>query len=435
MYTVQLGADGEEVRALFDSGSTDSFMCRKYVQSMNLAVHKGKHFVSSFSGNMSVLNEFVKVYTKFDNNVAYLKYWILDQSPFDIILGTEALKALRVTLNFSCAIDKKAIINPNLNKKQTLQLNNLLESFNDIFSENEYDIGHCTVLKHNIDVGQEKPFKSKQYPFPHAIRDEIKTKINELLRQGIVQPSKSPWSNPIFFIRKKCGGLRLVVDFRKLNEITKTDNFPIPIIDDMLANMSGCKYFTSLDLTSGYYQVEMDSESKEKTAFIVDNKLLEFNRLPFGLKNAPGLFQRIMQQVLVDTGVLPYLDDIVIASSEFDKHLASIRNVLSRFRQYNLKIKPSKCVFAANQILFLGHLISEDGIKPDPKKIDDLLKMAPPKSVKEVERFCGFVNYLGKFIPNLSDIFEPVFLSKKSKPFFWSTECHNAFIKLKANFV
>lgn len=369
-----------------------SFINRNIVQNFDLKVYKDLHYVSSFTGKTSVLNEYVKCVTKVNNETAYVKYWILDESPLSIILGTEALKALRVTLSFSNATSD--MIKGDLTRKQRSQLTNLIDSFRDVFSEHDYDIGNCSVLKHTIDVGDPRTFHSKQYPVPQAIKSDVKTKIDELLKHGIIRHSSSPWSNPIFFVRKKDGRLNLIVDFRKLNEITKTDCFPIPMVDEMFANLNGCKYFTSLDLTSGYYQVDLDEESKEKTAFVADNKLLEFNKLAFGLKNAPSLFQRIMQIVLVETGVLPYLDDVIIASRDFDKHLASIRNVLSRFRQFNLKAKPSKCNFVASELLYLGMLVSSEGIKPDPKKIESLLQMKPPTSIKETERFCGFVNYI-----------------------------------------
>ena len=428
---VRLGANGRVVNALFDSGSNSSFITRELVEKFNLKEKKGIHCVNSFSCDTTVIHSYVFIVTRYHDKTVYVKYWILDSSPFPVILGTEALSQLNVILDFSSAVTDHDMIDPNLDRRQKAQLEKLINSFSDVFSSSDTDIGHCTVLKHDIDVGDARPFKSENYSVPQSIKSEVGSKVQELLKAGIIKPSSSPWSNPIFFVRKKCGSLRLIVDFRKLNSISVTDNFPIPIVEDLFVDLGGCKYFSSLDLTSGYYQVELNETAKEKTAFIANNQLFEFNRLPFGLKNAPALFQRLMQVVLVNTGVLPYLDDVVVASTDFDKHLATLRTVFERFRQYNLKVKPAKCKFGAKELLYLGMLISENGIKPDPKKIESLRNLKTPSCKKDVERLCGFINYLSKFIPRLSDIFEPIFESKTSKPFRWTHDCREALDKIK----
>ena len=339
---LRLGANELVANALFDSGSQSSFITRTLVRKFDLTEKSGTHCVNSFSSDVTFVHSYCNVVTKYEGKTALLKFWVLDSSPFPVILGRDGLSALCVVLDFSCVAQRCDMIDPNLSRKQKSQLEKIISSYSDIFSTSESDIGHCTVLKHDIDVGTAHPFKAKQYPIPQSIKSEVGLKLKELLKAGIIKPSNSPWSNPIFFVRKKCGSLRLIVDFRKLNEISVTDNFPIPIIEDLFADLGGCRYFSSLDLTSGYYQIELSDSAKEKTAFVANNQLFEFNRLAFGLKNAPALFQRIMQIVLVNTGVLPYLDDVVIASTDFDKHLATLRTVFERFREYNLKVKPSK---------------------------------------------------------------------------------------------
>ena len=158
---------------------------------------------------------------------------------------------------------------------------------------------------------------------------------------------------------------------------------------------------------------------------------MEFNRLPFGLKGAPPLFQRMMQIVLSGTGVLPYIDDVVVASVDFEQHISSVQTVLERFREHNLKLKPSKCSFAATEIKYLGFLVSGEGLKPDPDKVSSLHKMPAPTTHKEIERLCGFINYLGRFVPNLANLLEPIFQAKKSKPFEWNSNCQDAFEKIK----
>lgn len=178
-------------------------MTRNIVKNVGLKVYKDLHYVSSFTSKTSVLNEYDKCATSINNETAYVKYWILDESSFNVILGTEALKALRVTLSFSNATSD--MIKGDLNRKQRAQLTSLIDSFPDVFSEHDYDIGNCSVLKHTIDAGDARPFCSRQYPVPQAIKSDVKTKIDELLKHGIIRHSNSPWSNPIFFVRKKDG--------------------------------------------------------------------------------------------------------------------------------------------------------------------------------------------------------------------------------------
>jgi hypothetical protein len=426
------------VRALFDSGSSRSFLKRDINKQLKCTLNKENQCISSFSGNETHISESIDINVIFESKKCNVKFLLLDDSPFDAILGTDSLSSLNVQLNFSCASDTSInyddMISKNITKRQNYQLTKCLKAFDDVFSKSDLDLGHCKTMKHSIDVGQATPFKSKQYPIPEALKVDVKHTIDNLLKHGIVRHSESPWTNPFFFIKKKDGRFRFIIDFRKLNDISKTDCFPVPLIDDIFSSLGGCKYFTSLDMTSGYYQIELDEASKEKTAFSIEGRLLEFNRLPFGLKNAPALFQRIMQMVLVDTGIMPYIDDIIIASQEFDQHLASIRTVLTRFRSHNLKLKPSKCIFAAEKLLYLGMLISEKGMEPDPDKVRSLRDIPSPKSNKDVERLCGFINYLGRFIPNLSFIMEPIFQckrSKGSKAFVWGNECQHALDKIK----
>lgn len=435
-HNIVLGAANSpiSVSALFDSGSALSFLSYDIANKLKLDIFEGSRYVLSFNGESVTLKSYACTDVVHGDKSATIKFWILHESPFPVILGTDALRALNVTMSFSCASSESETVfqvDKNLSVEEQEHVLCLLKSFRDIFSTDQYDLGHCKLVKHEIDVGDNKPFKSKQYPLPEALKSEARKAIDEMLKNNIIRVSKSAWSNPFFFVKKSDGSLRFVIDFRKLNSFCPDDCFPIPLVDDLMISLSGCQYFTSLDLTSGYYQVELEESSKEKTAFVMDGQLFEFNRLPFGLKGAPPLFQRMMQIVLSDTGVLPYIDDVVIASKDFEEHLASLKTVLERFREHNLKIKPSKCSFAAKEIKYLGFLVSKEGIKPDPEKVSSLLNMSVPGTNKEVERLCGFINYLSRFVPHLAGLLEPIFLAKKSKPFVWTHSCQQSFDEIK----
>ena len=219
--------------------------------------------------------------------------------------------------------------------------------------------------------------------------------------------------------RKKIGGIRLCMDYRKLNSITKKDSFPLPRIDDVLDLLHGQKYFTTLDLASGYWQIEMDDSSKEKTAFIVDNNLYEWNRLSFGLTNAPGTFQRLMNYVLrsvIGKICLVYLDDIIVFSKTREEHLINLERILDLLKEADLKLGLSKCKFMSESVQYLGHVISAKGITPDPEKIEQLKNYKRPTTIVEIQSFLGLASYYRRFIKSFADIAHPLIeLTRKKK--------------------
>ena len=196
-----------------------------------------------------------------------------------------------------------------------------------------------------------------------------------MVKKGIVEPSYSPWSSPIVLVKKKDGSTRFCVDFRQLNSVTCKDAQPIPRIDDTLDSLSGSCWFSTLDLASGYWQVEMKDSDKEKTAFRTPFGLFHFKVMPFGLCNAPATFQRLMELILKGlnwTSCLVYLDDIIIFSKSIDEHLQRLKEVLSRLELANLKIKPEKCKLFQTSVKYLGHIVSDQGIHTDPEKVSTI---------------------------------------------------------------
>ena len=217
--------------------------------------------------------------------------------------------------------------------------------------------------------------------------------------QGIVRPSRSPWASPIVLVPKKDGSLRFCVDFRKLNSITKKDVYPLPRVEDILDTLGEAKYFTSLDLASGYWQVGLDEDACAKSAFTTHHGLFEFTRMPFGLCNAPATFQRAMQAVLAGlewNSCFVYLDDILIASCTLEEHLQHLKEVLGRLRDAGLCLKPKKCLLFRGEVPYLGHVISAEGIRPDPAKTDKVKSFPVPSDVTTLRQFVGLAYYLPK---------------------------------------
>ena len=226
--------------------------------------------------------------------------------------------------------------------------------------------------------------------------------IESMLKANVIRRSKSPWSFPLVVVQKRDGTSRMCVDFRKLNKITKSMAYPLPLIDDILAQLGKSKYFTTLDLKSGYWQVAIDPKDKEKTAFARHKGLFESNVMPFGLTNAPGIFQQLMATALegFEHFATAYLDDLIIWSSSAEEHVKQIQQVFNRLRNHNLKLKLKKCSFFSTETNYLGFIINEYGIKPDPKKVEAIRTLPAPITVKQVRSFIGMCSYYRRFIPN-----------------------------------
>ena len=235
--------------------------------------------------------------------------------------------------------------------------------------------------------------------------------------------------------RQREYGPHFCVDFRRLNAITRKDVYPLPRVDDIFDTLSGSRYFTLLDLASGYWQVELDGDAREKSAFTTYNGLYEFIRMLFGLCNAPATFQRVMQAILAGLewrSCFVYLDDIFIASRTFDEHLRHIKEVLERLRAAGVRLKPKKCLFLREEVPYLGHVISASGIKPDPSKTAEVEAFPVPSDVTTVRQFIGLASYYRRFIPGFASIAAPLpALTKKNAVFEWTPECQTAFDHLK----
>jgi hypothetical protein len=273
------------------------------------------------------------------------------------------------------------------------------------------------------------------YRVPQVEKQILQGILTELLENGIIQESKSPYASPVLLVKKKTGDYRMCVDYRRLNAMTVKDKYPLPIIDEQLDRLGGYKYFTTLDLASGFYQVPVESNSLAKTAFITPDYHYEFLRMPFGLCNAPAVFQRVMNNVLGplrNTIAFPYMDDIIIPSATLEEGLCRLRLVLEALRKYNLTLKIEKCVFFGTQIDYLGREISAEGVRPGKRKVEAVLQMQPPETVKQVHQFLGLMGYFRRFLKNYAKIVEPISkLTRRDVNWCWEDEQHSAFNTVK----
>lgn len=295
------------------------------------------------------------------------------------------------------------------------------------------------MIQHQIITTDQQPVRKKTYKVSASKNDFIEGQVKELLEKKIIQPSTSPWAAPVVVVDKKDGNKRLCVDYRGLNAKTHLDAYPMPQIVDILESMNGAKVFSTLDLKSGYWQMEMEHSSVEKTAFCTSSGLYEFLCLPFGLKNSAASFQRLMEQVLREHKnkfCLVYIDDIVVYSSSMSTHIEHLQKVFSCLKKAGLSLNLKKCNFIKPSLTFLGHVISAEGVKTDPEKISAVQSFPVPASVKEVQRFLGLSGWYHRFIENFSEKAAPLHaLKKKGAKWIWSEDCQRAFETIKQDLI
>ena len=285
-------------------------------------------------------------------------------------------------------------INDDLNDNQKINLNNLLTEYENIFSKHSLDLGYCNIVKHEIKTSG-RPINIPNYKLSQIEKEYIRNEVQKFIDCGIVVESSSPYNSPVLLCPKP-DGVRLVLDYRKLNSITESDLFPIPPVKNVLSALSGNKYFAKIDLTSGFFQVALDKHSQPKTAFSTDIGHYEFVVLAQGLKNSPSCFSRTINTVLAGLEwniLVSYVDDCIVFANTFENFIERLRIVFDRFKKYNLKLKANKCEFGMNEIKFLGFKINEIGIALDEKKIESIVKMPEPQNIKELQSFLGCINF------------------------------------------
>jgi len=328
-----------------------------------------------------------------------------------------------------------------LTETQREKLRDLLAKHSDVFSKNECDFGYTTAVTHNIPTGDAPPIKQRHRRIPPQVFQEVKKHVRDLVSQGILRESCSPWASPAVIVIKKDGSVRFCCDYRRLNKVTCKDAYPLPRVEESLDALGNAQLFSTLDLTSGYFQVAMSKEDRDKTAVTTPFGLFEWTRMPFGLCNAPATFQRLMGVVLGDLTfdiLLIYLDDIIVFSKDFDSHCQRLEIVFNRLRQHGLKLKPSKCFLLKPEVKFLGHLISSKGIKVDGEKTRALETWPVPTNVRELRQVLGFMSYYRRFVPGFAQLARPLHAlvgkgvkGKMMEPFNWTPECQTALDRLK----
>lgn len=283
-----------------------------------------------------------------------------------------------------------------LSKKERAELEETLLKNKEVFVRQLNKAAAATYPPHQINTGDHPPVTQRSYRMPPPMQDFIVEETKKLEKIGLVRPSQSPWSAPVVLAKKKDGTPRFCIDYRQLNTITKRDSYPLPRVDDMIDALGEARYRSTLDCASGYWQIAVNERDKEKTAFTTKAGIFEFNAMPMGLVNSQASFQRCMDMILSGLNwqrCLVYVDDIMIFSRSFQQHLQDLKKVFQRLREAGIVLRADKCHFCQAQTPYLGYLLTEKGILPDPTKIRTIQEIIPPATRKQVRSFLGLTSY------------------------------------------
>ena len=420
--TISLPARSEVIRKVYlNKEENDIFI-------PNQLISEGIFIANSISEGR---NTFVRIINTTDDNVT-IDLPDIEYEPFENY-ETTSLPSDKPA--HSSKIMEK--LRKNFPKFASKALENLCNQYIDIFALESDKITTNNFYKQKLRVKDDNPIYIKNYRTPYSQKDEIKKQIEKLQTDGIIEPSVSEYNSPILLVPKKSlpgqsdKRWRLVVDYRQINKKLIADKYPLPRIDDILDQLGRAKYFSCLDLMSGFHQIELDENSRDLTSFSTNEGSFRFTRLPYGIKVAPNSFQRMMS--LAFSGLAPsqaflYMDDLVVIGCS-EKHMTkNLKDVFEMCRKHNLKLHPDKCNFFNHEVTFLGHKCTSNGILPDDSKYDIIKKYPTPKNGEEAKRFIAFCNYYRRFIPNFATYSRHLtYLSKKNVTFCWTDKCEKSF--------
>jgi len=381
----------------------------------HIHANKMRHFVARVNG-CSVINE---------NDVDFGKVVTPTPAVVSSVVPSERIEEARLA---------------HLSPEQRRELLQLLDEFKDLFSDRP---GLCDTVVHRIQTTVDfVPRQMRPYRVPEAVKPEVDRQISELLDMGLIRPSNSPMASPIVCVAKKDGGVRIACDYRYLNSFTVGDAFPMPTIDEVLRNVGKGRFISTFDAKSGYWQIPVAEEDRWLTAFVTHDGLYEWQRMPFGLKNAGATFVRAVRSILypIRSFADSYVDDIGVGSQEWGDHMGHVRKFLETIRKSGICLNLAKCEFGKPEVKFVGRLVGSGVHRPDPQRLEGLAKMEPPRTKKELRKFLGAFGYYREYIPHYSAIARPLTdLTQKRVPnvlgSHWTGDCQEAYERLRSELV
>ena len=448
-----------EFAALIDSGAARSFISlpiKEQAEKLGFKVRKSRpSTVVSPLGLSEIVDENLRLPIQFQEYKQKLNFRVLPSMAFPCILGIDALRIFGINLffgedvyNFSANPLKYYKFMPDtfaatsaveicsglqvLSDAENIKLKEFLKIELSALSTKP---GVTSLATHHIDVGDNKAIKQRYYPVSKVVEAALHEEVDKMLENGIIEPSNSDWSSPIVMVKRN-GKYRFCLDFRKVNEVSKKDAYPLPYMSVILDRLRAAKYISTLDLTKAFHQVPLTPESKQITAFTVPGKgLFQFVTMPLGLSNSPATFQRLIDEVITPEMApycYAYLDDIIIATETFEEHLLWLKKVFHRLSEAGLILNPEKCEFCRAEVKYLGFVVNNKGLQVDPDKIAPIRDYPAPKNIRQVRRWMGMTSWYRRFIPDYATRMSPVTaLLKKGKKWEWGPEQQRSFEDIK----
>lgn len=438
-------------RALYDTGASVSLISKSLCQKLNLNINPSSiKIITADNNSTSVAG---RVITKIQIGLIsrQAEILVLPKTSFPLILGLDLIKTFALEQTKFMEVEQRIdtekikisyVQESNQEEKEQEKLTNpkissLLSKFPKIFAIHKFDVGHLSNEICKIHLTNNIPINIRPYRVSEQDNEKIGQQITRLKAMGLISESNSPYSFPVVLTNKKDEGqrTRLCVDYRQLNKTTITESYPFPLIEELTDRIRDCKFFSTLDVASGFYHIQVQAEDRNKTAFVTMHGKYEWNVMPFGLKNAPVIFQRAIHRILqnykLTTFAVNYIDDILIFSTSEDEHMQHLTKVLNALDTEKIKLKESKCKFLLSKVDYLGHTISYNSISPLQSNVRAISNLPTPSNIKEVRRLLGKVNYYRKYIPNCTKLLTPITrLTRKNTPFDFNNDCKNAFNKV-----
>lgn len=454
--------NGNEIVGQIDCGSPCTLMKGEVADTLQLQRCSCWMNITGFLGGTYVSKEKMILKLEIDGIMVDAHVYIVrnDFMPVSLLIGRDILSApgmKMVAENNIVKLERQvlqiqsSIENKNVEKlnEDDLQIGNIdhderedliemLMKYNELFPKNLEELGLTNKVEMEIELNDDSPIQQKAYRVPYAKKDKIEEIVDDLIKNDIVTTSNSDYASPVLLVKKKNGDDRLCIDYRLLNTKIKKEMFSTPNIEEELQEASSYKYFTTLDLNSGYYQIPIKKECRKFTAFITPKGIYEFKRMPFGLKNAPPVFQKLMNKLKKEVGtkIQIYMDDILIGSHSVQEGLEKLDLTLKKLQDFNLTLNLEKCNFMQQTINYLGHKIIPEGITPGEVKVNAVRNFKVPMNVKEVRQYLGLCSYFRKFIKDFALIAKPMTdLLKKDGKFKWTASQSESFLKLKEKLI
>lgn len=444
---------GASLRALLDSGASHTVLGEAGLWIMDKFPARlkttPKRWVETADSNRHEIKGFIELPITLEGRTKSLRVLVVPSLKQNLILGIDFWEKMQLVADvhhrswdFASSSSRIASLEipggikseEHLSPEEKLILKQFIDTE---FGTTTKSLGRTNLVEHIIDTGDSAPIKQRYYPLSPARLQLVHQELDKMLELGVVVPSKSPWSSPIILLDKPDGSKRFVVDFRKVNAVTKRDAYPLPQVTTILDRLRDARYLSSLDVKSAYWQIPLATDSQEKTAFTVPGRgLYHFKTMPFGLHNAPATWQRFIDNVIgadLEPQVFVYLDDIIVVTKTFQEHLNILRKIFQRLKAANVTLNPEKCCLCRAELRYLGYIVNHMGLRVDPSKVEAIINIPVPTNQKTVRQFCGTASWYRRFIPNFASRLYPLTqLLKKRQQFVWTPEAQEAFEDIRS---